>query len=285
LAVIAANQALYGDRPYAEAMGEARRHVERALEYDPGFANAHAILARIIVAAEGDYAAAVEELQRAIELAPGSAPVLGNSAAVLMLIGRFDQAISLQERGLALDPVSPIASFNLAKRYLAAGRAEAAEAAARDALLLSPGYSGGHFLLGRALLLQGRAEEALVAFEEEPREAMRLAGLGVAEHELGRPDRSDAALTGLVAIAGEDPASAACLVASVHAWREEPDEAFAWLDRAYEAGGGGALRESRSEVLLHNLHSDARWQELLARAGLSDAQLASIEFEIPAESD
>ena len=112
---------------------------------------------------------------------------------------------------------------------------------------------------------------------------MRWAGLGVAEHELGRPDRSDAALAELIAIAEEDPTSAGFLVAGVYAWREEPDEAFAWLDRAYEAGGGGALRESRSEVLLHNLHSDARWQEMLARIGLSDAQLASIEFEIPAE--
>lgn len=284
LAVVAANQALYGDRPYAEAMGEARRHIERALEYDPGFANAHAILARIIIAAEGDYPAAVEELQRAVDLAPGSAPVLGNSAAILMLIGRFEQAIALQERGIALDPVSPISSFNLAKRYLAAGRAAAAETAARDALLLSPLYSGGQFLLGRALLLQGRAEEARDAFGNEPRDAMRLAGLAVAEHELGHPDRSDAALAELVAIAEDAPASAGFLVAGVHAWRDETDAAFAWLDRVFEAGGGGALRELRSEVLLHNLHSDARWQEILTRAGLSDAQLASIEFALPANS-
>lgn len=285
LAVIAANQALYGDRPYAEAMEEARRNTERALEYDPGFANARAILARIIVAYEGDYPAAVEQLQRAVELAPGSAPVLGNSAAILMLIGRFEQAITLQERGIALDPVSPIASFNLAKRYLAAGLAAEAETAARDALLLSPAYSGGRFLLGRALLLQGRAEEAREAFEKEPRDAMRLAGLSVAEHELGHPDRSDAALAELVALAEDAPTSDGFLVAGVHAWRGDPDRAFAWLDRVFEAGGAGGLRELRSEVLLHPLHPDARWQDMLARAGLSDAQLASIEFEIPEEGD
>jgi len=62
----------------------------------------------------------------------------------------------------------------------------------------------------------------------------------------------------------------------VYASRNDVDAAFEWLyrvvdDRQQTAG-------IRSEPFLKSLRDDPRWNPLLARLGLSDEQVAAIEF-------
>jgi hypothetical protein len=47
-------------------------------------------------------------------------------------------------------------------------------------------------------------------------------------------------------------------IAGVYAFRQEPDKAFVWLDRAYAQHDTG-LAATRFEPLLNNLHSDPRY--------------------------
>ena len=56
-------------------------------------------------------------------------------------------------------------------------------------------------------------------------------------------------------------------IASAHAAREEPDEAFRWLDRCLEIRDPGAPNISWSPFLWR-LHDDPRWEPLLKRMGL-----------------
>jgi adenylate cyclase len=62
----------------------------------------------------------------------------------------------------------------------------------------------------------------------------------------------------------ENPSS----VAQVKAYRGEIDEAFAWLERAYEARDSG-LSNVLSNPWLANLHDDPRWEELITKLGLA----------------
>ena len=56
-------------------------------------------------------------------------------------------------------------------------------------------------------------------------------------------------------------------MAQAYAFRGQRDEAFHWLDRAFEQRDGG-LAELKYDPLMRELHADPRWAALLNRMGL-----------------
>jgi hypothetical protein len=84
----------------------------------------------------------------------------------------------------------------------------------------------------------------------------------IAYHALGREKESDAALSELIA-KYEEPA----MVADVYAYRNQPDKAFEWLDRAYAQRDDGLIY-TKVEPLLKSLHSDPRFAALLKKLNL-----------------
>ena len=78
-------------------------------------------------------------------------------------------------------------------------------------------------------------------------------------HAFGREKESDAALSELIA---KYHASGAYQIAEVYAFRNQPDEAFEWLDRAYTQRD-----HDRNENVprLKSLHHDPRHAALLKK--------------------
>ena len=106
--------------------------------------------------------------------------------------------------------------------------------------------------IGVALLLKGEAQAALTETQKESEEAWRLIGLTMVYHTLGRKADSDAALAELTK---KYAADWAYNIAYVLAWRNEPDRAFEWLDKAVTQQDPG-LSEVAIEPLFANLHED-----------------------------
>ena len=96
-------------------------------------------------------------------------------------------------------------------------------------------------------------------------EYFRLQGQALAEHAQGRPEKSDAALRGLIDKYAQD---SAYQVAEVYAYRGEADPGFEWLERAYAQRDPG-LSGIKSNALLRSLHGDPRWQPFIEKMGLS----------------
>ena len=65
------------------------------------------------------------------------------------------------------------------------------------------------------------------------------------------------------------------LIALVHAYRNDFDTAFEWLDRAYEERDD-YLIEIRMYKGFESLYADPRWEDLLTRIGISDANAEAI---------
>jgi hypothetical protein len=86
----------------------------------------------------------------------------------------------------------------------------------------------------------------------------------VAYHALGREKESDAALRELIE---KHHANAAWSIATVYAFRNQRDEAFNWLDRAYAQHDGGLIF-IKIEPLLKRLHGDPRYTALLKKLNL-----------------
>jgi len=246
-----------------EALREQETALQRALDLDPDMADAHSRLARV-QRLRWDFAAAERSIERALELAPGSAGVVASAAGFASTFGRFDEAIALQKRAQEIDPMSLSGLYNLAFRCLAAGRVPEAEDALKKLLELNPNDYGAHSLLGDAHLLQGRAEAALAEYEKERADpSASLAGRAMAQHHRGDRAASDAALRELVARYGDQ----AKQIAEVHAYRGEVDQAFTWLDRAYQRRDSD-LAYLKPSPFLRRLHGDPRWRGLLNKIGL-----------------
>jgi TolB-like protein len=244
------------------ALGLQQRALDRALELEPGLAAAHARLARL-KRLQWDFVGADQSMKRALELAPRSSFLLSYAAGFASSMGRFDEAIALQKQSLEGDPLSLTDLYNLAFRYLAAGRESEAEATIRKYLELNPEGYGAHAQLADALMLQGRFAEALAEYDKEADPSGRLAGRAVAEHSLGDRAASDAALQELVSKYGDQ----AKQIAEVHAYRGEIDQAFVWLNRAYDRHDSD-LVYLKPAYLLKALHGDPRWATLLKKVGL-----------------
>ena len=244
------------------ALGLQQRALDRALELDPGLPAAHARLARL-KRLQWDFVGADQSMKRALELAPGSSYLLSYAAGFASSMGRFDEAIALQKRSLESDPLSLTDLYNLAFRYLAAGRGPEAEAATRKYLELNPEGYGAHAQLADALMLQSRFAEALAEYDKEADPSGRLTGRAEAQFSLGDRAASDASLQELVSKYGDQ----AKAIAEVHAWRGEVDQAFVWLNRAYDRHDSD-LVYLKPAYFLKGLHGDPRWSALLQKVGL-----------------
>ena len=86
----------------------------------------------------------------------------------------------------------------------------------------------------------------------------------IAYHALGRKKESDAALSELI---GKYHAGSEYLIAEVYAFRNQPNEAFEWLERAYAQRDSGLIG-TKVEPLLKRLQSDLRFTEFLKKLNL-----------------
>ena len=130
---------------------------------------------------------------------------------------------------------------------------------AKKSLELSPDLGFGRNLLSQIYIMQGRPRDALREIELARSDFMRAFLYPIAYHALGRKKESDAALSGLIA---KYHVRAAFQIAEVYAFRNQSDEAFEWLGRAYAQRGAG-LTETKVDPLLKRLHSDSRFTAFL----------------------
>src|SRR4051794_4513580 len=91
--------------PTREASEAALSAAHRAVELDPGLAEAHTAVGWTKTLFAIDMATAEQDFARAIELAPSFAPAHGYYVLLLASLGRFAEALARAERARQLDPV------------------------------------------------------------------------------------------------------------------------------------------------------------------------------------
>ena len=168
------------------------------------------------------------------------------------------------EQALAIDPLLASSHSYLAFLLYSAGDYDKAETSARKALELNPQKTYDHFTLGEILVAQGRAQQALVELQHEPALFWRLTGEALAYRALGRSHDADAALTRLI---NDHQKYMAYQIAEIYADRGDADQAFQWLDRAYQQRDAG-MRNLKIDPLLQRIRNDQRYAELLKKMNL-----------------
>ncbi|MGA2904242.1 MAG: tetratricopeptide repeat protein, partial [Candidatus Korobacteraceae bacterium] len=250
---------------FEEGYRDAMMAAERALQLDPGLAEAHAAIGRIKRSYDWDWAGADAAFQKALALEPQNSVVLLGASSLQASLGRFDEAVALNRRAVEIDPLSVVAHVSLGMHAYYAGQQGLAIDAYQKALAISPDGPEAHYLLGLVYLAQSKPQQALAEFEKNHPNSERTVGQALAYSALGRKTEADAALQQLINNYHEQ---AAYQIAEVYAFRGDVDRAFEWLGiaRSHKDAGLAAIK---GDPLLKNLYHDPRFPAFLRKMGLS----------------
>jgi TolB-like protein/DNA-binding winged helix-turn-helix (wHTH) protein/Tfp pilus assembly protein PilF len=257
-------QAVRGLIPKQEGYRVARAAVERALALNPNLAAAHTQMGRIKQQVDFDWAGANASFQRAAALEPGNPEAARSAAASARMLGRFDEALQFSRRAVDLDPLNADSWQSLGDTDYYAGQLDAATADFQKALELNPDVFPGNISLSRTYIVQGRVQDALSEIELVRYDLERASLHAITYYALGRKKEADAALRQLVS---KYHTQNAYLIAQVYAFRNQSDEAFEWLDRAYVQRDDDLI-VTKVDPFLKKLHPDQRYTALLKKLNL-----------------
>ena len=256
-----------------------REFVDRVLAIDPQNSEANAHRGWMAYWYRDDLETAALYLNRALEYDPSNVFALFVSGVISGHIGRSEDAVRLEEAALERDPLCNRCLYVLLQQSFNAGALDKAQAAAERRMRSA---QGGWITLGHIHLFKGDVQRALECYENQKDDPISwLSATAIAHFELGDEEASNAALAELKKI---DETRAYREIARVHAWRNEADPAFQWLDRFYDQAGSedrGDLSSTIWNPFFRNLHDDSRWLALRKRAGLDPERLAAIRIDLP----
>jgi tetratricopeptide (TPR) repeat protein len=256
--------------PPRETMPRAKAAALKALKLDDSLAEAHAVLGRVRWAYDWDWPAAEKDFKRAMELDPGSSAAHHLYAIYLSSFGRFDEAVAEEKRALERDPLSLIINHAQAWPHYLARRYDQAIEQYRKTLEMDPNFARTHLRLGEAYAAKGMYREAIAEYEKFSAlgggSTMALALIGNAHARAGERQEAIRALQELTAESKRRYVPSFHL-AIVYAGLGDKDQAFAWLDRAFDERSPYLLH-LKVDPILDLLRSDPRFAELVRRVGV-----------------
>lgn len=240
----------------------------KALELDADLAAVHCSLGYLKGVLEFDWTGSEQSLKRALELSPSSADTYAIYGRLCAAVGRFDEAIELQQRAHELDPLAH--RLDIVTTLLRAGRYAQAVLGGENAVELDPDYDRAHATLGWAYFFTGRREEGLAELERAvaiaPGNTQWLGQLGEAYAMAGNTERARGIVRELEARARSSYVSPYHF-AYVCTGLGEADRAIDWLERAVAERTGPAY-SIKGSFLLTALHGHPRFEALLRRMKL-----------------
>ncbi len=219
-----------------EAYVKARAAAEQALTLAPDLAAAHVARGYVLQNADFDWRGAEAEDRRALELAPNDGFAKFNLGNRLASFGQLEQAIELTREALATEPLRAN-WYNWLAVYLSGlNRLDEAERAIRRALELQPTAVSYYETLTIIEIQRGNAKAALAAAQQEVPGVWQDVALTLARQIGSDRSAADAALKALI---DKNAGGAAYQIAEVYALRNDSNETFAWLDRAWNGRDAG----------------------------------------------
>ncbi len=247
----------------------AREAIQRSLELDDRFGEAHALLGIFRGLLDYDWPGAEAAFRRAFELSPGSAGVLSQHAWYhLVPRMRIERALEEAQLAVGLDPLSPFANGALGLVLTVARQYDKACDACRTAVQLAPGLWWLHWFYATALMFSGPAEDAMrEAWQvyEQIRKPLVTGATAAVCGLLSQHEKARALLRELEAMARSSSVPPAAFALAYLGLGD--DRVFEWLERSIEARDP-VVTHLPSMPIYDALRKDQRFPPLLARMGL-----------------
>ena len=268
---------------------------QRALEIDPNYARAWALLAmcqeRLRMRGKSEETG-LPAAERALVLDPSLADAHAVRGLILMRLGRYDEALAAHEESLRLEPDSFDVRIHFGWTCFQLGRHEAAiEHGERAAQLLETDFLAltnvtmSYEALGRHEELISASRRALQRIEREieahPDNAIALALGAIELAQLGEQDRAKQWALRALANEPDDPGvqlNLGCAFARMN----ELEQAVDLLESCLPKMSPGYLNWMKKDPDLIPLHHHPRYRALIKRA---EARLAAFQNEQTAKAD
>jgi TolB-like protein/Flp pilus assembly protein TadD len=269
---------LLGSAPYStltpkEAFPKSEAAARKALELDSTLAEAYVPLGYSLLVYERNLPEARKEFERALQLRPEYATAHQFYGYYLTAVGRLDDAIAERKKALELDPISPLLNSALGEAYYHARRFDVTIDQNKKALELDPSYAIALVNIGRAYEQMGMHPQARAAFQKilaaAPEDPAILSLMGHEYAASGDNADADKVLATLTKLSSKKYVPA-IYFAVIYAGLNKKDDAFRWLDRAYDERCE-YLVYLGTEPLADPLRGDPRFAKLLSRIGLDPA--------------
>jgi len=259
----------FGGLPPNQAFPKAKAAATKALELDDNLGEAHASLALCLKSFDWNWTSAERELLRAIKLSPSYATAHQWYAWNLIILGRNNEGINELKKAESLDPLSLIISADIADALLIAHKYDESIQQSRKTIEMDPSFAMAHYQLGQAFVQVRNYNEAMVELQE----AIELSRgnpfctshLAYVYAVSSRRNDANKILNDLKDGSNPNQSNAAD-IALIYAGLNERDQAFTWLQKAYEARFNPSILVRPAFDVLR---SDPRFQHLLRRLGLS----------------
>lgn len=218
-------------------------------------------------------AGAEREFLRALELEPGNLDIQWVYGVYLgQVVGRFDEALAKFKRLEVEAAYTKIVPFKSAQFLMCAGRDDQALELSKKAAESNPDFINIQ-MLAEALALQGMYTEA----HSQATKMMELPGaqqvdanalLTVARIQALSGGREQALKTmeEIKALSNQQNIDMSFIISAIYAALGDEDQAFKYLDDAYDAHSGTMVFIKHSWEF-HSLHGDPRFEELAKKVG------------------
>jgi tetratricopeptide (TPR) repeat protein len=256
--------------PPRVAMPKAKQYALKALELDPNLAEARTSLGAVRFFADWIWPEAERDFKRALELNPGDAEAHRIYSAYLSAMGRAEEALAESRRAQELDPLDISTQTTVGWTLYYARRYDQAVEQCDKILGLEPDSVGAHDCLGLSYLAKKMYEKAIAecqrAVDLSGNDLNRAVDLARAHALAGNKAAARQALNELRERASRSyvPPS---LFAQAHLSLGEKRQGLAWLERAY-AERDGYLAQLKVEPAYDSVRSEPAFQDLLRRLAL-----------------
>jgi serine/threonine-protein kinase len=258
---------VFGAGPAKEFLAKATATARRAIELDETSAEAHSVLAMVLLF-DLKFVDSEAEYKRAIQLNPNYATAhqwYGNS--FLTTLGRFDEAIREGERSVQLDPLSLVINTDLGSTLVLARRYDEAIAQLHRTLALDPNFAYAHWNLGVPLYLKGDLTGAIAEFEKAASlddDPFVEGLLGRVYAETGQRDKAEAILQKLKK-RGQHQYVRTYAYVFVYIGLGDKAKAIECLEKAYDLSETPDMGWIKIDPLLDPLRDEPRFREIVAK--------------------
>jgi eukaryotic-like serine/threonine-protein kinase len=254
--------------PMSEAMPKAKQDSIMALQIDNQLAAGRMTLANIEFQYDWEFAGAERDFKEIIALNPNYAEVHHQYMYYLALMGNPQEALAEIKLAQQLDPVNPTIVAESALPYYLARQYDESMGESRRALEMFPTFRLAHMALGLALAEKGDFSASIEELERaktlEPTPHM-ISQLGYVYAKAGRKNDARKAISDLKELSKKRYV-AAYSIGAIYAGLNEKDEAFAWLEKAYQERSFFLLW-IKMDPKVDSLRSDSRFTDLMRRIG------------------
>jgi eukaryotic-like serine/threonine-protein kinase len=258
----------FGLLPPKEVYPKARGAAQKALEIDGNLAEAQVSLAFVKALFEWDWQGADAGFKRAIELNPNYGPAHQWYGVYLAGAGRLTEAVAEAQRAQEVDPLSLTINSVVGWMLYFDRQYDRAIEQENKTLEMDPNFVLSYRYRGMAYEQKGMYPEAIADLQK----AVTLSGarttssLGHAYAIAGRRSEARKVLDEAMQLRAQEYLPS-YEIAIIYTGMGEKDQAFEWLDKAYEERSPWLIH-IRVDPRFETLHSDARFADLVRRVGL-----------------